>query len=729
MLYFRFINIPNMRITILFLCFSGLLYGQPVCSSNTRADVAALASGFKKTGQVTEDMRLRFPVNHLFGGEYVSFLGTKSASYNAGDLTSRGIKIGSEINGIVSFRYPLSQVEQVFGETGFSQIQLSDKVRPLLNKVPIGTHADSVWMGYGLPQGYSGKDVIIGITDWGFDYTHPMFYDTLLQDTRILSAWDQYKLSGPAPGTYGYGTEYNTPAELFAAGSDTANIYSYHTHGSHVAGIAGGSGAGTIYRGLAFECQYLFTTFLVDESAVLDAWNWMYNKATAEGKRLVVNMSWGLYHFDAIDGTALISQALDAYSDLGVVFVTSAGNNGDVNFHIKKDFAADTLQTRISFYVNNALPTVWGQSIHMWGQPGNPFSSALQVYDNSNVLVASSPFYNTQTVSGYIDSFLVLSANDTVWFNLSSDAAYPTNGRPQMRLRIKFPPAGYRVTLASAAPTGTVHYWNVTELTNDVGNWGMSFTTFGAGSTAGDNTYGIGTPACTHTAIAIAAYSSEFYSPSGTLVGGQEASFSSLGPLITDSLKPDVAAPGVSVCSSISSFTDADYTQVTSVDFNGRTYPFAHFSGTSMSSPATAGVVALILDANPYLSAQQIKEILIETARQDSYTGPIPPHHVKWGWGKVNAYAAVKLALMTTGVKEIVHPLTWSVYPNPAQQSLYLKGLESGVEQIQIADMNGHLFDCETGMHEISVAHLDAGTYIVRIVRNGKVEQQRFIKL
>lgn len=717
-----------MRLTLLFICISTFSFAQPRTSANTRADVETLIARYKSAGNVTEEMRQNFPISYLFGAEYVSFLGTKSANFDENDLSSRGIHIGSEIKGIVSIRYPLANLATIFTEPSFSTVQLSDKVRPLLDKVVIGTRADSVWSGIGLPESYTGKDVLIGITDWGFDYTSPMFYDTLLQNTRILAAWDQYKTAGPAPGSYGYGTEYSNPTSLQNAGSDTSNIYSYHTHGSHVAGICGGSGAGKPYRGIAFECQYLFTTFLVDEAAVLDAWEWMYDKATAEGKRLVVNMSWGLYHLDAIDGTALISQALDAYSDLGVIFVTSAGNNGDVNFHIKKEYSADTMRTRLSFYFNPALPTVWGQSVHMWGEAGNSFNSALEVYNSSNQLLVSSPLYSTLTTSAYVDSFLVTPAMDTIWFNLSADNTYPTNGRPQMRLRVKFPPSGHRIVLASSAPTGTVHYWNVTELTNDVGNWGMGFINFDGSSITSDNKYGIGTPACTNTAISIAAYTSEFLSPSGSTVGGAEASFSSVGPLITDSLKPDVAAPGVNVASSISSFTDASYTSLTTVDFNGRTYPFARFSGTSMSSPATAGVAALILDANPYLSSQQVKSILITTARQDSHTGVIPPHSTKWGWGKVNAYAAVKLALITTGVNEILQPLAWNVFPNPVDQILHIQNMEKVPEEMSVVDMQGRTVISGPYSENVDVRTLLEGSYFIRLVVDGKVEQQRFAK-
>jgi subtilisin family serine protease len=86
-------------------------------------------------------------------------------------------------------------------------------------------------------------------------------------------------------------------------------------------------------------------------------------------------------------------------------------------------------------------------------------------------------------------------------------------------------------------------------------------------------------------------------------------------------MKPDIAAPGVNVASSISSFTDASYSTTETITFNGVEYDFAKFSGTSMSSPCVAGIVALLLDANPGLTPFEIKQILQATAREDDETG------------------------------------------------------------------------------------------------------------
>ena len=226
------------------------------------------------------------------------------------------------------------------------------------------------------------------------------------------------------------------------------------------------------------------------------------------------------------------------------------------------------------------------------------------------------------------------------------------------------------------------------------------------------------------------AYAPQYYTGGGTLVGGAGANFSSIGPLITDSLKPDIAAPGVQVASSISSFTDAAYSTLATVDFNGRTYPFSRFNGTSMSSPVVAGISALILDANQFLAPYQVKSILKATARTDQYTGAIGPQgDTKWGYGKVNAYQAVLMALNTIGVNELEKEYDWEVFPNPTSDRIYLKGDLHNVMEIKIVDMNGTVLLKEKNLTKINVSPLVSGTYFIRVIRNNKVEQQKFIKL
>jgi subtilisin family serine protease len=240
------------------------------------------------------------------------------------------------------------------------------------------------------------------------------------------------------------------------------------------------------------------------------------------------------------------------------------------------------------------------------------------------------------------------------------------------------------VMVSGASGGGTVHYWNLVELSNGVGNWGLAFTPFGSPSWPSDANYSIGEPASTSSAIAVAAHISETVLSNGNLNPGNRATFSSKGPTYDERMKPDISAPGSNVISAINSFTTENFTSVANTNFKGRTYHFAAFSGTSMASPAAAGVVALMLEANPALTPKQIMEILKATARQDNRTGVIGETGSSlWGFGKVTATRAIALAVNTVSLNESYAFNHVLVYPNPVKDKCYLS-LENG----QLAGVN-----------------------------------------
>jgi minor extracellular serine protease Vpr len=711
------------------LFFFGLFpfHGQNALSLADKNELDFISSDFKD-GILDSTTLTSYPINFINNRYYVSFLAKINPTFDKQRLTQSNYIIGNPIRNIVSIKVPIEDSEYASAIQGIEYLALAGKVNHQLDKAVHDVRADSVQQGIGLPQGFQGKNVYIGVTDWGFDYTHPAFYDSTLSQTRIIAAWDQFKTSGPHPQGFNYGTEHVGANALLAAGSDTANIYSYSTHGTHVASIAGGCEAGTAYRGVAYDANFLFVTFLVDESAVLDAWEWMYQKAQAAGKRLVINMSWGLYHFGTLDGNSLLSQAITAYSDLGVVFVNSAGNNGNVNFHLKKTFNNDQLNSKIDFYSYAANANMWGQSIHAWGEVGHAFSNGIVVKNASNTTLVESPFYSTNVTNTYIDTFLVAGA-DTIFYNIAADSAHPLNQKPQMRLRVKCTNTSLKILLKSTAVDGTVNYWNVTELTTDVGNWGMPFSYSGTGTTPGDADHGISEPSCSDDVISVAAYAPSYLTPGGASVGGGLASFSSHGPRYDGVMKPDIAAPGVSICSAISSFTDANYTTISSVTFNNKTYDYAKFSGTSMSGPVVAGVCALILEANPWLTAAQVKQLIKETARTDNFTGVIPAlGSPLWGMGKLNAYAAVEEALALVDVPENTLENAWNVYPNPVIETLHFTLVDELPKACTVVDAQGKCIVLPIQDERVSVKHLKSGQYTLQITMNGRNQSVSFIK-
>ena len=714
---------------VFLLFFFGLFpfHGQNALSLADKNELDFISSDFKD-GILDSTTLTSYPINFINNRYYVSFLAKINPTFDKQRLIQSNYIIGNPIRNIVSIKVPIEDSKYASNIQGIDYLALAGKVNHQLDKAVHDVRADSVQQGIGLPQGFQGKNVYIGVTDWGFDYSHPAFYDSTLSQTRIIAAWDQFKTSGPHPQGFNYGTEHVGANALLAAGSDTANIYSYSTHGTHVASIAGGCGAGTAYRGVAYDANFLFVTFLVDEAAVLDAWEWMYQKAQAAGKRLVINMSWGLYHFGTLDGNSLLSQAITAYSDLGVVFVNSAGNNGNVNFHLKKTFNNDQLNSKIDFYSYAANANMWGQSIHAWGEVGHAFSNGIVVKNASNTTLVESPFYSTNVTNTYIDTFLVAGA-DTIFYNIAADSAHPLNQKPQMRLRVKCTNTSLKILLKSTAVDGTVNYWSVTELTTDVGNWGMPFSYSGTGTTPGDADHGISEPSCSDDVISVAAYAPSYLTPGGASVGGGLASFSSHGPRYDGVMKPDIAAPGVSICSAISSFTDANYTTISSLTFNNKTYDYAKFSGTSMSGPVVAGVCALILEANPWLTAAQVKQLIKETARTDNFTGVIPAlGSPLWGMGKLNAYAAVEEALALVDVPENTLENNWNVYPNPVIEILHFTLVDELPKACTVVDAQGKCIVLPIQDERVSVKHLKSGQYTLQITMKGRNQSVSFIK-
>lgn len=78
----------------------------------------------------------------------------------------------------------------------------------------------------------------------------------------------------------------------------------------------------------------------------------------------------------------------------------------------------------------------------------------------------------------------------------------------------------------------------------------------------------------------------------------------------------------------------------TSYDPSTQTSGYAWMDGTSMASPMVAGVVALMLSANPNLKVSQVKDILYNTAVDLG----APGRDDDSGYGRVNAAAAVAAA-------------------------------------------------------------------------------------
>lgn len=635
-------------------------------------------------------------------------------------LKNKGLTIGTISSNWASLYVPITHLNQVFQLQGVLYLEISPILDKHLDDLIGDVRADSVHAGIGLEHTYRGKDVIIGVIDWGFDFTHPMFFDSVTNESRVIACWDHWKLSGPAPKGFAYGTVYDGKEALALAQSDTANNRGYDTHGTHVAGIAGGWTPIGI-KGVAPECSFLFVQVDWQVGTFLDAVDWMYKVARREQKRLVINMSFGSYHRATLDSTSFFHDVIKDYAKKGVVMVTSAGNNGNNSMHIQHDFSGDTIQSQVSMLSKGTtFPRFNGHKVIMWGEKNNVFDVGFSIYAPNNQLLLQGPMISSNeldTISNSRASSYLVFGSDTLFYEIEGEAKHPLNDKPTMSIIFRKTNDNWKVGLRSTAQTGSVHYWNLIQNTIGTSNTGQPFIRMLPTWLPGDNWFTVSDPAVVPDVITVASHNPQITSSSGEVFAGAISPFSSRGPTMDNLIKPDISAPGSNILSAVSSFTTQQFTSDRTFEFEGKTFDFARFSGTSMSGPAVAGVAALLLEANPTLSPAQIKQILMVTAREDIRTDQIPSN--TWGMGKIDAYKALLLAFNTPGDPSF-NSTKGVVFPNPSNGYLNYRSETGQSVDIQIIDLNGkRVFEKKNVLNEsLNLSTLKKGVYIVKVFDN-----------
>ncbi len=141
---------------------------------------------------------------------------------------------------------------------------------------------------------------------------------------------------------------------------------------------------------------------------------------------------------------------------------------------------------------------------------------------------------------------------------------------------------------------------------------------------------------------------------------------SGVGPTYDERLGMTVSVPGNS---NISTYAERSYfASFPHALINGGEGKYGIQSAVSGAAPVLTGIIALMLEANPLLNSIEVKEILQNTARSDNFTGTTP--NTKWGYGKVDAFAAVSEVLNTTDIEKLESniPISYRLeqnYPNP----------------------------------------------------------------
>ncbi len=177
----------------------------------------------------------------------------------------------------------------------------------------------------------------------------------------------------------------------------------------------------------------------------------------------------------------------------------------------------------------------------------------------------------------------------------------------------------------------------------------------------------------------------------GVNAGFQLATFSSRGPTTDGRVKPDITAPGVSIEAADANTDDG----------------YVSFSGTSMASPFAAGVAALVLDANPALSPDEVRSVLTSTTEDWGIGGP----DVDYGWGRLQAATAVSEARARANLDT---NLTSPVIPFHEVRA----GTFSADPTVPVTDMAVAEIDVEDTTHPFAVTAIAEGKLVEILVED-----------
>ncbi|MDE5836621.1 MAG: S8 family peptidase [Paramuribaculum sp.] len=670
-----------------------------------------------------------------------------------------GVEILSSRGQFAVISLPLDKAEAISANPAVKAMSFGQEVQPVMDKARPASFVNKLQQGTsnGFFQNYRGDGILLGMMDQGLDPNHINFYNKEKTENRIIAL-------STITGTNSVRTDYTAPEQILKFGTENASS----THATHVAGIMGGSfnsegrvayisgGQALVsttrkvpYYGVAPEAlMYPCVGSLYNENIILAA-NIFAEKAKALGKPGVFNLSLG-YVPGPHDGTDLINEAL-AEVGKDVIICVAAGNDGTTPLSLQNNFAT-TPEVKTILTSTSSDGLTWDGEVDTWSDNSNQFSMAFAMIDKSSGEIIAKVNIPDNIPEGEV-FYLSNDNKDGATHNTTFAASFSTNSylyatsevnsnnnRFNLNILLKLTANNSSKVVPALIYTGSGN----TKINSYASN-GMTFTDYLNGSpvsgfTAGNPYQSINNIACGKNIIVVGAYMSRANWPvlSSQVMAytsysedqiGEIAPFTSYGNLPDGKTLPEICAPGLGVISSYSNYyvesqdirdselaADATTTVNTS-DGTARNNPYGCEAGTSMATPYVSGTIALLLEADPTLKVDDVRDLLTATAIGQNQTGTVA---TQWGAGKLNADDAMrKLLGMTSEIGNINadtnRRFAVSFYPGGVQ------AIVAGEKSVtaRLYSLAGALVASAAGAGDsvnISTESLPKGVYVLTVI-------------
>lgn len=568
---------------------------------------------------------------------------------------------------------PLSQVSALSAQHQVQRIEAEPMSEALMDTTRIIVGGRTANEGIGLPQGYTGKGVVIGVEDIGFDLTHPNFYSRDLSTYRISRFWDMLAPSDGSGSVY-LGAEFTTRETILQQAHSRDGLD--QTHGTHTAGIAAGSGYTSRYQGIAPESELCLVSNAVTEDTVFiskedfyrfttatDAlgFKYIFDYADQVGKPCVISFSEG--STDMIrSNNILFYEVLERMTGPGRIFVTAAGNSGYLTSYVYKSRQTESAgcfmigNYQLRHQINAHGP--FTLQFDIYADPTSPYiykATSEQILQQPDSCLTDTLYFGGEPY--IIDIIAFRNPYDAFATSYEFSISGPRYFSFKVPFAVQVKGLGSQVEILRMTGEFTTNELNPALHDAVKGHHILAPASAPIAITVGSNAYVTG-----HYN-----YLGEWKSSDGG-INGQRANMSSIGPTLDGLIKPDVMAPGQNIISSYSSYYLENHPEASDIswdvehfDFNGRTYPWNSNSGTSMACPVVAGVVALWLQACPTLTPDDVLHIIATTSTHYDATLTYPNN--EYGYGQIDAVAGLRY-IVATSIREV--PATDASHKAPA---------------------------------------------------------------
>lgn len=538
--------------------------------------------------------------------------------------------------------------------------ELPRRLYPCLDLAATALGVDAVRAGSTpLQLPYTGKGVVIAVIDGGIDPRHIAFSVAGVPGTTRVA---RYMRTRSAAESESGETEYeifDDPLSLTPSDIDLE----IGGHGTHVAGTAAGASGTGPFTGMAPEAE-LFLVSMGDklyDDEIEAGMRAALDYAESAGRPLVMNFSLGS-PVGPHKGLSPLTETLREYPAEGRVALFSAGNDGCYKVSLTRDFGAQPGELSTGLAHFNTGTATQSAYVEAHSLDAREFEAAVTVIDFEGSVheVWRSPFLPAESFDDSGVCVLLDSDAGEAFFSELRDyfrgqillgRGNEADGAFSMALLADFPDADvesrYGLGLAIRSSEGA-DVMLVSDFTR------AYFRSYGMkGYSEGDSRNSISEYCTSPLVVGVGSWNTrktwtdlagetqelneKFFGPCGDV-----ASYSSYGTLRGDAsvIFPQVVAPGTEVISSI----PAEYKEnaVWLDDTHGSPQYWGNMSGTSMASPAAAGVVALWLEACPTLTRDDVVEVMRATSRRDDAVERAPNGGA---FGKLDAFEGLKYIL------------------------------------------------------------------------------------